>query len=274
MDGGRSGLTAPSRPGGHAGAVGARVSGARWRRRTAALGALVGAAGLVTGCVDGGAEGSIHVLAAASLEAPMRELAAAFEDEHPDLRVRLDVGASSTLREQVLAGAPAEVVALADEADMDRLAEADAVGPVHRIATNELVLAVPTGNPGDVRGAADMARPELLVGLCAPEAPCGRLARAHLAEVGVTPSVDTEATDVGALLARLAAAELDVGIVYRSDLRRAAVVGIDLPGSPAVPHPIAVLRDARDPDLAEAFVALVRSPRGQAVLAEHGFGPP
>src|SRR5690606_40619281 len=51
VDGGRSGLTAPSPPGGHAGAVGARVSGARWRRRTAALGALVGAAGLVTACV-------------------------------------------------------------------------------------------------------------------------------------------------------------------------------------------------------------------------------
>jgi molybdate transport system substrate-binding protein len=38
--------------------------------------------------------------------------------------------------------------------------------------------------------------------------------------------------------------------------------------------PIAVVRDARAPEMAEQFVAFVSGPEGQAILSRHGFRSP
>jgi len=223
-------------------------------------------------------EGSITVFAAASLTDAFTALADAFEARHPGTSVALSFAGSSTLREQLLAGAPGDVVAPADEATMDQLVETGVAAGPTAIATNELQLVVPAGNPGDVEGLADLADDDLLVGLCAEPVPCGRLGRAALAAARVTASVDTEEPDVRALLTKVAAGELDVGLVYRTDVLAGgdAVEGIVLPADqvPATRSPIAVLTDTHADALSGAFVAFVASPAGQAVLAEHGFGPP
>ena len=39
-------------------------------------------------------------------------------------------------------------------------------------------------------------------------------------------------------------------------------------------YPIAVLKNAPQPDLARAFVALVESPQGERALTDAGFGRP
>lgn len=222
--------------------------------------------------------GSITVLAAASLTDAFTALAGDFEDAHPGTDVTLAFGASSSLREQVLAGAPADVFASADTADMDLLVEAGAAAAPVDVAVNGLQIAVPAGNPAGVDGLDDLADDDLLVGLCAPEAPCGRLARRALDLAGVTPATDTEAPDVRSLLTQIGSGDLDAGIVYRTDVAAAgdAVEGIDIPEQHdvVVAYPIAVLAEAAEPSVARAFVAHVRSPAGRRVLAEHGFGAP
>src|SRR5690606_34061099 len=157
-------------------------------------------------------------------------------------------------------------------------ADGGAVGEPVVFATNRLRLAVPAGNPADVTGLDDLARDELLVGLCAEGVPCGELARRVLADAGVTPAPDTEEPDVRALLAKIEAGELDAGLVYTTDVRAAsgAVEGIDVPAGEAgtTRYPIATVAGAPHPDAAAAFVAFVASPAGRDVLAGHGFGPP
>ena len=118
--------------------------------------------------------------------------------------VELNLAGSPALREQVLGGAPADVVALAAPADMDRLVEADQVaGDVQVFARNTLAIAVPPGNPGGVRSLEDFADDDLLIGLCAAEVPCGGLARDALAAAGVDPAPDTDEPDVRSLLAKV-----------------------------------------------------------------------
>jgi molybdate transport system substrate-binding protein len=137
---------------------------------------------------------------------------------------------------------------------------------------------MPQGNPGDVRTLDDLARDELLVGLCAPDVPCGEVATRVLDDAGVDPAPDTEEADVRALLTKVVAGELDVGLVYETDVAAAGsdVEGIALsPDAPAgTRYPIAVLDGASDPGAAEDFVELVRSEEGQRVLREHGFRAP
>src|SRR5687767_10259463 len=54
-----------------------------------------------------GLEGEITVFAAASLTEGFTEIAAAFTEAHPDASVTFSFDASSTLVQQILAGAPA-----------------------------------------------------------------------------------------------------------------------------------------------------------------------
>jgi molybdate transport system substrate-binding protein len=206
-------------------------------------------------------------------------VAAAFEAEHPGITVILNLAASSSLREQILAGAPADVLASAGAADLDALAAAGALAGAPRVfARNRMVIAVPAGNPAGITGLGDFADPGLLIGLCAAEVPCGRYAGQALASAGVTPVPDSLEPDVRALLTKIASGELDAGIIYSTDADAAgdAVEAIAIPDAHAVvaAYPIAVLAASPRADLAAAFMDFVLSPQGRAVLAAHGFEAP
>jgi molybdate transport system substrate-binding protein len=220
----------------------------------------------------------VVVFAAASLTDVFSDIERAFEAAHPELDAVVSLGASSTLREQVLDGAPADVIATAGQPVMDQLVDAGVIdGPPIVFGANRLSLAVPAGNPGRVTGVDDLADPELLIGLCDEAVPCGALAREALATVGVVPSLDTAEPDVRALLAKLAAGELDAGLVYATDIAAAngAVTAIDLPAPAALglDYPAAVLASGPNPAGARTFVEFVTSPAGRDVLVAGGFGP-
>jgi molybdate transport system substrate-binding protein len=254
-------------------------SRASWSWRATLLAALLLAG---TACAGGDPETGDEVLlvfAAASLTDAFTDLAAEFEATEGRIDVQLNLGGSSSLREQILQGAPADVFASASEPVMEDLVAAGTVtGTPTVVATNDLQLVVPAGNPADVRGLADLARDDILVGLCAAGVPCGDLARRALDAAGVEAAVDTEEPDVRALLTKVAAGELDAGIVYRTDVRAAGerVEGLDLPADArqVTRYPVAVLGGSAAPVAAASFVAFVQSDRGRAILASYGFGPP
>ena len=126
----------------------------------------------VTG--DGEPEGTVLVFAAASLTDAFAEIEVAFEAAHPGVDVMVNTAGSSALREQILEGAPADVFASANRPNIDQLmAAGEVAGEVEVLATNSLQIVVPAGNPGGVTGVQDLARPELLIGLCAEGVPCG-----------------------------------------------------------------------------------------------------
>lgn len=247
--------------------------------------AVVLAALAVASCGSGGPalapspgemEGDVLVSAAASLTDAFEDLEAAFEAAHPRVDVILNLGGSSALREQILGGAPADVFASADVANMQQVAAAGLLaGEPVVFAANAMRIAVPRGNPGNVRSLDDLADEDLLVGLCAETVPCGRLARELLAAAGVDAAIDTAEPDVRSLMTKVAAGELDAGIVYVTDLAaaRGSVEGIDIANAAdeLTEYAIAVLDAAPHPDGAAAFVALVQSDRGRAVLSRHGF---
>ena len=218
------------------------------------------------------------MFAAASLTDAMEEIAGAFEVASSDFDVRLNLAGSSSLREQILAGAPADVFASADSANMDRVLEAGEAASSSGLADNLLQIAVPPGNPEGITGLADFARDDLLIGLCAAEVPCGDLGRQALANAGVVAAVDTNEPDVRALLVKIEAGELDAGIVYVTDVRAAGdrVEGVPIPSNlnVATTYRIAALSAAPNPVGADAFVSFALSEAAQAILGRHGFSVP
>lgn len=216
----------------------------------------------------------ILVSAASSLTDVFGEIGDMFEAEHPGADVVFNFAASSTLREQILQGAPVDVFASADIANMERATD----DHYELFASNRARIAVPTGNPAGVTGLADFGRDDLLLGLCAAGAPCGDLAREVLSSAGITPVIDTVEPNVRSLVTKVAAAELDAAIVYATDVTGSdsEVEGLDIESehSPVAFYPIAVVTDGPNPEGAAAFVEFVLSPAGREILAEYGFGSP
>lgn len=233
---------------------------------------------VVAGCSGPAPERrDIVVSAAASLTDALAAIETGFEDAYPAMDVRLNLGASSALREQILEGAGVDVFASADVANMEALIEAGEAESSQVFAANLLQIAVPAGNPAGITGLADFARDEFVIGLCVEGVPCGDFARQVLTTAGVAPAVDTNETDVRALIAKIQVGELDAGIAYVTDvLASEGVEGIDIaPESNVVAeYPIAVLNGAPNSDGAKTFVGYVISADGQEILQRFGFGPP
>jgi molybdate transport system substrate-binding protein len=227
-----------------------------------------------TGDDDSGDEGAgtVTVLAAASLTEAFTRIGEDFRAAHPGTTVTFSFGGSSGLAQQIVAGAPADVFAAASPATMRTVTEAgDAAGEPATFARNQLVIAVPKGNPQGVSGLASLSEPGVKVALCAEQVPCG--AAAKKAGVRVTPV--TQEQDVKAALAKVKLGEVDAALVYRTDVRAAAadVDGVEFPESARAvnDYPIVALRDAPNAAGAAAFVAYVRSAPAQRVLADAGF---
>lgn len=222
-------------------------------------------------------EGTLVVLAAASLTDVVTDLAARLEAQHPALTVETGFAASSALATQVVGGAPADVLVTASPATMATVTDALGGDPVV-VASNRLQIAVPAGNPGAVTGLADLADPARTIALCAPEVPCGAVGATVLARAGVVAAPDTLEQDVRAVLTRLRLDEADAGLVYRTDVIAAGgdVEGVDVPDDVQEPtdYPALALPDAPHPAAAAAFVALLTGPTGRGLLADAGFDVP
>lgn len=223
--------------------------------------------------------GELTVLAAASLTETFAELARRFESEHPQATVRLAFDSSATLAEQVAQGAPADVLATADERTMAGVVDAGlTAGAPEVFATNRPVLAVPPEDPAGIEEITDLDADAVDYVVCVDSAPCGVLARTVLSEAGVEHPPASEEVDVKAVLSKVTLGEADAGIVYASDLVAAgdAVRRVGLPetASTLTRYPVAALAEAAEPDLAAAWVDLVASSAGSDVLLEAGFGTP
>lgn len=230
------------------------------------------------GAGTAGHSGSLTIFAAASLSASFTELAKEFGADNPAVTVNpISFDGSASLATQIAEGAPADVFASADEANMAKVAS-ELDGSPMDFASNTLEIVVQAGNPLNITDLSDLAKPGVQVVLCAPEVPCGTASHTIFDLDGVTITPVSEEQNVKAVLAKVQAGEADAGLVYVTDVAAAAgsVDGVTIPGAEraATTYPIAALSHAADPDVARAFIAFVLSARGQDVLATYGFATP
>jgi molybdate transport system substrate-binding protein len=222
--------------------------------------------------------GTLTVLAAASLTEIFNGLEKQFETDHPGVDVKLSYAGSSDLAQQVVNGAPADVVAAASDATMKTVTDAGlAVDTPKIFATNVLQIATAPGNPKGIASFADLAKPDLKVVVCAPQVPCGTAAEKIEKATGVTLKPVSEETDVKSTLAKVTSGDADAGLVYITDVDAAggSVEGVNFTeaGQATTNYPIAVLKSAPQPQLAQQFEDLVIGEVGRRALQDAGFGP-
>ncbi|MGO2542831.1 MAG: molybdate ABC transporter substrate-binding protein [Specibacter sp.] len=223
--------------------------------------------------------GTLSVFAAASLKTTFTELASQFEAAHPEVKVSLSFDGSSTLVTQIIQGAPADVFASADSANMTKLSDAGlAAGAPVDFASNVLTLVVPPDNPANITSFADAAKDGVKLVICAPQVPCGAASQSDAASAGLTLHPVSEELSVTSVLGKVTAGEADAGLVYVTDAKTAGNkvldIPLDLPKPTVNSYPIAAVESSRNADLAQAFISQVTGAEGQKILTDAGFGTP
>ena len=245
----------------------------------------------LTACATPSGERTVTVFAAASLTEAFNEMGREFERRNEGVKVRPSYQASSTLRIQLEQGAEANVFASADEFNMDLAAAAGVIsGDPVVFARNRLAVIVPH-DAGEVITLADLAKPRLRVVAGDDATPFGRYTNTAFDRLAVDPEFGPEFRDaivgnivskeanVRRAVAKVEIGEADAALAYVTDTGgagRGDLVPIPIPERYTGPirYPIAVVRDAASPGLAEDFITFILSEDGRAILERHNFLPP
>lgn len=226
------------------------------------------------------------IAAAASLRYALEEAATAFRADTAKT-VRISFAASGTLVQQIEAGAPFQLFLSADEAHVFRLADkgfATDNGQVY--AVGRLVLAAPADSriplDPDLKGLGEAlaAGQVRRLSIANPEtAPYGTRAKEALSATGLWPQASSRLVtgeNVGQAFQFVATGGADAGFISLSLVKSPGFSGRYAIVNPRLHQPLTqrmlILKGAGP--VARDFHRWLLSPRGQAVLARHGYAPP
>ena len=175
-----------------------------------------------------------------------------------------------------------DVYAAANTSLPDELYADDLVSKPTVFATNELVLAVPSGSSID--SLEQLAEPGVKLAIGDEGVPVGDYTRETLARLGgqeseaILANVRSLEPDVAGIVGKLSQGAVDAGFVYITDVVAADgdLEAIELPArlEPEVAYGAAVVEGADNPKGAEEFIAGLLDGAGADALREAGFGPP
>lgn len=231
------------------------------KRFLAAAAALM----LLPACAQGE---SLQIFGAASTRLINEDLSNAI-----DSPLSFNNAGSSALVQQIAEGADADVLITANEKTME-LAK-DYVDAPKAVASNDMVLIVPKGNPAKITSFTSLR--DAVIVICDAQVPCGdttaQLAKAN--HVRLQPaSLEQSVSDV---LGKVTSGEADAGVVYRTDAAAAAeqVEVIEIPHSADYRNTImaAVLKHSHHRDAATGVVEKLDSSSFDDVWQRYGFTP-
>src|SRR5207237_5101411 len=105
--------------------------------------------------------GDITVLAAASMSDSFTEMGQAFEAANPGTHVKFSFDSSSTLAGQANAGAPADVFASADDANMKKATDGGSAEGAKPFTRNRMAVIVGKGNKKAIHSVKDFDRSDV-----------------------------------------------------------------------------------------------------------------
>jgi molybdate transport system substrate-binding protein len=231
---------------------------------------------------------TLTVLAASSLTDPFGELEGAFEEQNPGTDVQTRLVGSSELPAQIRQGAPADVFASVDEANMDNAAEEGLVREPEIFVRNRPVVIVSSDNPVRIEELRDLAGVATQIvpaqdGVPIVEYTKDVLANANTEHRGdfeqrVSDNIVSREANVRASANRMTLGEADATFVYQMDITgdiRDQVQVIEIPENLILlaAYPIAIVEGSHNSELVQEWIDLVLSDEGPAVLASHGFTP-
>lgn len=238
------------------------------------------------------------VFAAASLTETLTEITEDYKEVAPDVTLTFNFDSSGTLKTQIQEGAACDVFLSAGQKQMDQLdAAADpavnteglnfvAEGSRLDLLENKVTLCVPEGNPAGIESFDDLADKlaagTVLMAMGNSDVPVGQYTQKILAYYGLDEAaladagVLTYGTNVKEVTTQVTEGSVDCGIVYGTDAFSAGLTPVDTATAEMcgqVIYPAAVLKTAKNPDAARAFLDYLTTGEAMQVFESVGFSP-
>jgi len=235
---------------------------------------------------DGARAQEVTLSVAISLKEVTEDLGRTFMASHSGVTLRYNFGASGDLQKQIEAGAPVDVFLSAAQRQMDDLEKQKLIVASTRraFARNVLVVVKPADSSVDLSKVNDLPESRVVhIAIGNPKTvPAGQYAEESLRALGLWDRVQPKlvfAENVRQVLDYVARGEVEVGFVYATDAATRAQGVKEAFRAPddsyrPVVYPGAVMAASKQPALAQAFLDLLASPQGRAVLSRFGFHPP
>lgn len=243
-------------------------------------------------------EVELIVFAAASLQESLTQLGNDYMAANPGVKLVFNFDSSGTLKTQIQEGADCDVFISAGQKQMNALDKSadpeknpdglDFVleGSRFNILENKVALAVPEGNPKDIKSYDDLAEKlkagEVLMAMGNSDVPVGQYTQKILAyyeisedELSKAGSV-TYGSNVKEVTTQVSEGAVDCGIIYATDAFSAGLQVVDTATKEMcgqVIYPAAVMNVSKNPEAATAFLQFLTGPEGNAGFEAVGFSP-
>ena len=248
-------------------------------------------------------ETEIQVFIAASLNTVMQEVAAAYNKQHPEVKIIYNADSSGTLLTQIEEGYACDVFFSAAQKQMDKLEKEDKLvveGTRANVVNNQVVVVSRKDSGTKVTGLADIANASGIA-LADGSVPVGRYTRVAMINSGLLQGYDVDAAadittqqvsdalggveiseqgNVSKVLAAVVEASCEVGTTYYSDtygyedeLDVLETISYDLTGDVIYPIAQVVNEEADDAEKAAAadFVKFVTGDEAKAIFEAYYF---
>ena len=245
-------------------------------------------------------ETEIQVFIAASLKNVMDELAAQYNEEHPNVKITYNADSSGTLLTQIEEGYECDLFFSAAQKQMDQL-EADGLvveGTRHNVVNNQVVVITLKDSDTAVTGLENLNEAKSIA-LAGGSVPVGKYTRQALMNLGILDKVDdastitteqvsealggaeiSEQANVSKVLIAVTEGACEVGTTYYSDtygyedqIKILQTVSYDLTGN--VIYPICRVENKEADDAkkkaADDFLAYVTSDDAKKIFDSYYF---
>lgn len=244
-------------------------------------------------------KGEVVVFAAASLTESLDEVIAEFNEEYPDITVTANYGSSGTLADQIKENVACDIFISAAKKQMDQIdIEADPAvntdgsdfvvkGTRVDLLENKCVLAVPEGNPANIKSFDDLKaafdKDGFLFAMGSESVPVGAYTQKIFAFLGLDETAlaaagkITYGEDVKGVTSAVSEATAQAGVIYGSDAYSAGLDAVatateEMTGGKVI-YPAAILKTGANYDVAEVFFDFIQSKKAMAQFAAVGFTP-
>ncbi|MCF3942916.1 molybdate ABC transporter substrate-binding protein [Oceanobacillus alkalisoli] len=228
-----------------------------------------------------GEDTELTISAAASLKEALDSIQEAFLEEHPEVALTFNYGASGSLQQQISQGAPVDLFFSAAKDKFNILVEEGMIAEESQVDLlgNELVLIVPKGEQ-TINGFADLQKAEIgNISIGIPKTvPAGKYAQELLVEMDLWDEIESKivfAKDVRQVLSYVETGNVDAGIVYQTDALTSEKINIAAPATnelhTPILYPVGIIKDSDQYEMAKVFLEYIQSDEIIKVFEEYGF---
>ncbi len=229
---------------------------------------------------ESSAQGSLTIMCGAGIRAAMEPMRKAFE-EKTGSSLRVNYAGSGTLLGQMTSGTKADLFLPGDAQWVKSAREKGLVGDQVVVAWFVPVIAVPKGNPAHIRSVNDLSRDDVKIGLGKSDAcAIGNVSRDVMAAAGLDGKIKPkfEALTVNQLADQVKLGALDAAIIWDATAAQYTdafeTVELEDPLTHAAPLALALVKDAKNPELARSFMEFAASNAGADIFRDHDYRVP